>query len=52
MLEKTDMFTLQDIWNNVMSILSEKLTTTSIKTWFSDCTPVDLDNDLLVLHTC
>lgn len=51
MLEKTDMFTLQDIWNNVMSILSEKLTTTSIKTWFSDCTPVDLDNDLLVLHT-
>lgn len=45
------MFSLQDIWNNIVEILSTKLTPTSIKTWFSDCEPIDLNEDLLVLHT-
>ena len=45
------MFSLQDIWSNVIEILSTKLTPTSIRTWFEDCKPVDLNEDLLVLHT-
>ena len=40
-----------DIWDEVMNILSEQLTPTAIKTWFNDCTPVDLSNNCLVLHT-
>ena len=45
------MFSLQDIWNNVVEILSTKLTPTSIKTWFEDCQPVDLNEDVLTLYT-
>ena len=40
-----------DIWDEVMNILSQQLTPTAIKTWFNDCTPVDLNNNCLVLHT-
>ena len=45
------MYSLQDIWNNVIEILSTKLTPTSIKTWFEDCQPVDLNEDVLTLYT-
>ncbi len=45
------MNSIQDIWNGIMEILSEKLTTTSINTWFTDCTPIDLKDGTLVLHT-
>ena len=40
-----------DIWDEVINILSDQLTPTAIKTWFNDCTPVDLSNNCLVLHT-
>ncbi len=45
------MNSIQDIWNGVLKILSEKLTATSINTWFSDCTPVDLKEGTFVIHT-
>jgi len=34
-----------------MEILSTQLTATSINTWFADCTPIELDDGKLVLHT-
>ena len=34
-----------------MEILSSKLTSTSINTWFSDCEPVELEDNRLVLYT-
>ncbi len=45
------MNSIQDIWNGIMEILSGKLTTTSINTWFADCTPIDLKDGTLVIHT-
>ena len=45
------MNSLQDIWNGILQILSGKLTPVSIKTWFDDCTPIDLKDGTLVLHT-
>ncbi len=45
------MNSIQDIWNGILEILSGKLTTTSINTWFDDCTPVELKDGTLVLHT-
>jgi chromosomal replication initiator protein len=45
------MNSLDDIWNRILSILSEKLTPTTINTWFADCKPVELEDGRLVLHT-
>ena len=45
------MNSIQDIWNGIMEILSGKLTPVSIKTWFADCTPIDLKDGTLVLLT-
>ena len=45
------MNSIQDIWNGIMAILSGKLTTTSINTWFADCVPIDLRDGTLVIHT-
>jgi chromosomal replication initiator protein len=45
------MNSLKDIWKGVMDILSGELTTTAINTWFSDCTPIDITDCRLVLHT-
>ncbi|MEG1633428.1 MAG: chromosomal replication initiator protein DnaA [Oscillospiraceae bacterium] len=45
------MNSLGDIWKNIMEILSADLTPTAINTWFADCTPVELDDCSLVLHT-
>ena len=45
------MNSIQDIWNGIMEILSGKLTPVSIKTWFDDCTPIELKDGALVLHT-
>ena len=45
------MNSLNDIWSKVISILSRELTETAINTWFDDCTPVDVDDCRLVLHT-
>ncbi|MBQ9250108.1 MAG: chromosomal replication initiator protein DnaA [Oscillospiraceae bacterium] len=45
------MNSLQDIWNEIIKILSKKLTPTAITTWFSDCEPVDIEDCRLILHT-
>ena len=45
------MNSLQDIWNGIMEILGRELTPTAINTWFSDCTPVEMVNNRLVIHT-
>ena len=45
------MNSLNDIWASVMEILSGELTQTAVNTWFSDCTPVEIGNNTLVLHT-
>ena len=45
------MNSLNDIWDKVIESLSNQLTPTAINTWFSDCTPVDIEDCRLVLHT-
>ena len=45
------MNSLNDIWNSVLDSLGEGLTATSRATWFGDCTPVELVNNRLVVHT-
>ena len=45
------MNSVNDIWNNIMSLLSNELTSTSINTWFSDCKPVDISDTRLVIYT-
>jgi len=44
---------LNDIWNSVLDVLRTKqaLTATSLNTWFSDCTPVELKDNRMVIHT-
>ena len=43
------MNSVQVIWNEILKILSKKLTPTAIQTWFSECKPVDWDNSRLIL---
>lgn len=45
------MNSVNDIWDAVIESLSKTLTPTSINTWFADCSPVELDEGTLVLHT-
>ena len=45
------MNSINDIWSKIMEVLSAQLTPTSINTWFLDCTPVDLKDGTLVIHT-
>ena len=45
------MNSVNDIWDEIVKILSKHLTPTAISTWFSDCTPVEIDDCKLVLHT-
>lgn len=45
------MNSLDEVWASIMKILSADLTPTAVNTWFSDCTPVELEDCRLVLHT-
>ena len=45
------MNSLNDIWQSILEVLSQKLTPTAMNTWFDDCTPVGLDENCLVLHS-
>ncbi|MBR7189813.1 MAG: chromosomal replication initiator protein DnaA [Oscillospiraceae bacterium] len=45
------MNSLIDIWDSVLDSLGDGLTATSRSTWFGDCTPVELVNNRLVVHT-
>ena len=45
------MNSIMDIWQEVLRILKDELTPTAINTWFSDCEPVALEENRLVLRT-
>ncbi len=45
------MNSINDIWDAIIGVLSEQLTKTSINTWFSECTPVAIDEGKFVIHT-
>ena len=45
------MNSVNELWEAILEILSCSLTQTSIHTWFSDCTPIDLDAGVLIVHT-
>ena len=45
------MNSVNDVWQKVRDILSGQLTQTAMDTWFSDCTPVELDDCRLILCT-
>ena len=45
------MDSLNDIWQSVMQQLGEKLTPTAVNTWFSDCRPVELGDNRIVVQT-
>ena len=51
LFEVLHMNSLNDIWDKIIEILSNQLTPTAINTWFADCTPVDIEDCRLVLHT-
>ena len=43
------MNSLNDVWNEVVSVLSKDMTPTAVKTWFADCEPVDIDGSTLLI---
>lgn len=45
------MDSVNEIWKSVLDIISADITPTAYNTWFADCTPVELDDCSLVLHT-
>jgi len=45
------MNSLNDVWQEVLKILSGYLTPTTIQTWFSECRPVEMDDCRMVLYT-
>ena len=45
------MNSMNDIWQSVLEALGDELTKTSRATWFGDCTPVELRDNQLVIHT-
>ncbi|NMA24724.1 MAG: chromosomal replication initiator protein DnaA [Clostridiales bacterium] len=40
-----------DVWNKVLKILGNELTSTAITTWFDDCRAVEISDNRLVIHT-
>ena len=45
------MNSLQDVWQEILRLLSADLTPTAISTWFSECEPVVLEDCRLVIRT-
>lgn len=43
------MSSVNDIWQEVLNILSRELTPTAMQTWFTDCKPVDWDDNRLII---
>ena len=43
------MNSIYDVWQAVLDQLSKKLTSTTIKAWFSDCEPIEIEDCRLVL---
>ena len=40
-----------DVWNSILTTMSEELTSTAISTWFDDCRAVEFSNNRLFIHT-
>lgn len=40
-----------DVWNKVLKILGNELTSTAIATWFDDCQAVEIKDNRFVIHT-
>ena len=45
------MNSLAEVWLTLLELLRNELTSTAINTWFSECTPVELENNRLVIYT-
>ena len=45
------MNSIEDVWDSVLASLSRELTPVAINTWFSGCTPVEINNGKFILHT-
>lgn len=45
------MNSVNDIWNSILSVLKDTLSPTTMSTWFSDCVPVDLEDNNFVICT-
>ncbi len=45
------MNSLQELWEEILKVLSRQLTPTAINAWFSDCKVVALEDCRLILHT-
>ena len=45
------MNSINELWAKIIEALSENLTPTAFNTWFADCSPVDLRDGVLVIHT-
>ncbi|NLV86913.1 MAG: chromosomal replication initiator protein DnaA [Clostridiales bacterium] len=45
------MNSVNEIWFSIMDMLTKELTSTSINTWFSDCRPIELTENRLVIYT-
>ena len=45
------MNSLNDVWNEVVRVLSKDMTPTAVATWFADCEPVDIDGNTLLVKT-
>ena len=45
------MNSINDIWAGIMEILAGQLTSTAYKTWFTDCTPIEIVDNKFVVHT-
>ncbi len=45
------MDSLDEIWQQILDIISKEITPTAFNTWFSDCKAVDMADCKLVLHT-
>ena len=44
------MNSLNDVWNEVVKVLSRDMTPTAIATWFSECEPIDIDGSCLMIR--
>ena len=45
------MNSLQEIWEAVLSLMGQDMSSTALQTWFGDARPVEFENGRLVLHT-
>ena len=45
------MNSLNDVWSEVIKVLSRDMTPTAIVTWFADCEPVDINGSTLIIKT-